>query len=197
MQVAPPPLLPILRSRLQGVILARTHLDPDREFSLGELARLTEGSTTATSQEVSRLVSAGLLKDRRLGNLRLIKRGSPTAITRPLTELLTVAFGPVTVLSQLLASIKRIDEAHVYGSWAARYVGEPGPPPHDIDVLVIGSPDLDELDSAAEIARSRLGNEVNIRRVRTATWKDTKATDPFIKSLRSRPMVEIDLSEGA
>jgi hypothetical protein len=60
MQVAPPPLLPILRSRLQGAILTRTHLDPDREFSLGELARLTDGSTTATSQEVAILANEGL-----------------------------------------------------------------------------------------------------------------------------------------
>ncbi|WP_454850781.1 nucleotidyltransferase domain-containing protein [Promicromonospora soli] len=197
MQVPPPPLLPILRSRLQGTILARTHLDPDREFSLGELARLAQGSTTATSHEVDRLVSAGLLDDRRVGNLRLIKRGRPTAITRPLTELLTVAFGPVQVLSRLLSDVEGIEQAYVYGSWAARYVGQVGPPPHDIDVLVIGNPDMDELDSAAERARQQLGNEVNIRRVRHATWQNTTSTDPFITTVRSRPMVEINLEKEA
>jgi hypothetical protein len=30
--------------------------------------------------------------------------------------------------------------ANIFGSWAARYLQTPGPPPHDLDVLVVGRP---------------------------------------------------------
>jgi len=50
----------------------------------------------------------------------------------------------------------------IFGSWAARHCGEDGPPPNDIDVLVIGEvacPGL--LKTAAKRATARLGTEVN------------------------------------
>ena len=48
---------------------------------------------------------------------------------------------PLPVLSQLLACVPGINAAYIYGSWAARYHHEPGGPPNDLDVLVIGAAD--------------------------------------------------------
>lgn len=52
----------------------------------------------------------------------------------------------------------------IFGSGAARYAGEAGPPPHDIDVLVVGKVDRADLYDAADRAQARLGIEVNPRR---------------------------------
>lgn len=49
----------------------------------------------------------------------------------------------------------------IFGSWAARYAGQAGPPPHDIDVLVVGKVDRADLYDAADRAHDRLGIEVN------------------------------------
>jgi hypothetical protein len=32
-----------------------------------------------------------------------------------------------------------IDEVFIHGSWAARYHGEDGPPPHDLDIVIVSS----------------------------------------------------------
>jgi hypothetical protein len=84
-----------------------------------------------------------------------------------------------------------IEEAFIYGSWAARYRGEPGPVPADVDVLVIGAPSLDNLDDAAEQAQGALRRPVNMRRVGPEAWKDPNPADPFLVSVRSRPLVSV------
>jgi predicted nucleotidyltransferase len=53
------------------------------------------------------------------------------------------------VLPEALCAVEGIEKVFVYGSWAARYHGEPGPVPNDVDVLVVGDADRDDLDEAA------------------------------------------------
>lgn len=117
------------------------------------------------SREADRLGAAGLIKERRYGNMRLVRAATDTVVSRPLTDLLAATFGPLPVLGELLAEVAGVAEAYIYGSWAARHEGVPGPVPRDIDVLVIGTADEDDLDDAARSAESRLGREVNIHRV--------------------------------
>jgi hypothetical protein len=191
MRTSPPSLLPILRSQVAGDLLALLYLHPDQEYSLSEAAALIRSSVNAVSHEASRLVETDLIRDRRHGNLRLIRATTDSLLTRPLTDLLAVTYGPLPVVTDLLRGVGGIDEAYIYGSWAARYQGEPGPVPADVDVLVIGAPSLDDLDEAAEQAQKRLRRPVHIRRVRPATWHETDPLDPFLQSVRSRPLVEL------
>jgi hypothetical protein len=81
-------------------------------------------------------------------------------------------------------------------SWPARYSGEIGPGPVDVDVLVIGTADLDDLEEAARQSEPVLGREVNIRRIRPDVWEGEAAPDLFLASVRSKPLVELDLGRG-
>jgi hypothetical protein len=83
----------------------------------------------------TRLVGAGLPTDRRVGNVRLLRAATDTPLSRPLTDLLAVTYGPLPVLTDALAAVPGVERAFIYGSWAARYRGEPGPVPDDVDVL--------------------------------------------------------------
>ncbi len=198
MRTSPPALLPLLRSQVQGDVLATVYLSPEAEFSVTELARRAGASAKAAAHEVARLVNAGLLADRRIGNLRLVRRGPETPLTRPLTDLLAVTYGAIPVLTEALSGVTGIETAYVYGSWAARYHGEPGPIPGDVDVVVVGTADLDVLDEIAGEAGRRLSREVSIHRVSSAKWKKPPANDAFLASVRNRPLVELELAhEGA
>lgn len=191
MRTPPPPLLPILRSQVAGELLALLYLHPDTEYSLTEVANALHSSVQSVQHEASRLTEAGLIQDRRRGNLRLIRSGPESLLTRPLTELLAATYGPLPVLQELLNTTPGIESAYIYGSWAARYCGEPGPIPADIDVLIVGKPTLDDLDEVAEQAQGKLHRPVNIRRVGSDTWNSPKPADPFLESVRSRPLVQI------
>jgi DNA-binding transcriptional ArsR family regulator len=193
MKQAPPVLLPILRSGLQGEMLAWLFLHPEQEFSLTELARRFGVSRATVMREADRFAAAGLVADRRQGNLRFIRARTDNIVAGPLAELLAVTYGPTAVLGELFASVPGVDEAYVYGSWAARYRGQGGDVPHDVDVLVVGDADDDDLYDAARAAERRLGREVSVRRVSARAWRES-ASDPFLASVRSRPLVRLELA---
>lgn len=179
-------LLPLLRSPLLGELLAWLYLHPDEKYSVTELARKLQTSQSTVSREADRLAGSGLVRVERRGNLRLLQADPANPLTRPLTEILALTYGPAAVLADLLPTLAGVEEAYIFGSWAARYAGEAGPPPHDIDVLVIGDADEDDLADVARTAERRLGREVNIHRVSAEAWR-SNSDDPFLTSVRSRP----------
>ena len=196
MRTLPPPLLPLFRSRIQGSILALAYLHPECEYSITETAQQAGASLKAVQHEVTRLVNSGLLSARKVGNVRLIRSAPFSVLTRPLTDLLLVTYGPLPVVTDALNSVAGVQKAFIYGSWAARYEGEPGPSPHDIDVLVVGTADLDDLDEAARKAQARLGQKVDVRRMLPEAWGAVDSSDPFLTSVRSRPLVELVIKPG-
>ncbi|GEK18291.1 ArsR family transcriptional regulator [Cellulomonas persica] len=193
MRTPPPALLPILRSQVQGRLLALLYLHPEVEYSITDAAAGTGASVKAAHQEISRLVEAGLLTDRRAGTSRLVRAAVDSPLARPLTDLLALTYGPLPVLTTALSGLRGAETAYIYGSWAARYNGEPGPPPADVDVIVVGDVDVDDLDERARRAEKILRREVNVRRVRPETWAD--GTDPFVSTVRARPKVAVPLDE--
>jgi predicted nucleotidyltransferase len=185
-------LLPLLRTPVLGELLAWIYLHPDEQWSATDLARRLRVSQSTVSREADRLVASDLVVEQRRGNMRLLQANMRGPLARPLTELLLLTYGPKAVLAEVLVGVRGVDEAYIYGSWAARYAGEVGPVPNDIDVLIVGDADDDDLFDAANAAESRLGREVNVRRVAPKTWHGNRA-DPFLTSVRSRPLVAIDV----
>jgi len=183
-------LLPLLRSPLVGELLAWIYLHPETAYSVTELANQFSVSQSTISREADQLARSGLVVEERRGNLRLLRADLGHLLVRPLTELLTLTYGPVAVLADLLSPLDGVGEAYIFGSWAARYAGEAGPPPHDVDVLVVGDVDDDDLADAARAAERRLGREVNIHRISAAAWQSS-GDDPFLASVRSRPLYPI------
>lgn len=184
----PPPLLPLLRSRLQADLLTLVLLNPGKEWTLSELASRIQSTVSSAQREVARAERAGVVASRRVGNARLVT-AARSPLTGPLTELLLRSFGPRQVLAEELAGVAGIEDAYIFGSWAARYAGQQGRPPADIDVLVIGAPDRDSLDEAAQRASGRLDREVNVT-IRSAQWWQT-GDDGFHTEINRRPLVPV------
>lgn len=195
MKTSAPLLLPLLRSETQGSIFARLFLAPDTERSISELAEEVGASPSQTLREVNRLEQAGLVTTYRRGHSRLIKVHTDNAVFGPLSELMAVTFGPVPVLQAALASVDGIEEAFIFGSWAARYAEQPGPVPGDIDVMVIGDADRDLLYDVGTTAGRTLRRDVNIRRMTRAVW-DQPENAAFRQTVESRPTVPL-IAHGA
>lgn len=184
-----PPLLPVFRSRLQGEILALTLPDPDREWTVDELAERTGEPYQTVAAEVRRLQGAEVLNATTVGRTKLLTANRESPYLLPLSQLATMAFGPPTVIADEFDPVEDIEAIFIYGSWAARYEGESGPSPKDIDVLVLGKPDRDEVFDAARRAERRLGREVNVTQRTRRQWE--LAGDGFAEQVRTSPMVEV------
>jgi predicted nucleotidyltransferase len=181
-----PALLPLFRSRHQAELLMWLYLHPDTEYGVSDLAGRLEVPLSTLHREVVRLDEAGLIASRTLGRNRLIRANAEHPAAGALAQLLEVTFGPRVVIAEEFA-IPGACEVVIFGSWAARYEGQPGPPPHDIDVLVVGKVDRADLYEAADRAHARLGIEVNpvVRSVKQ--WNDP--ADVLVKQIKASPHV--------
>lgn len=187
-----PSLLPVLRSQQQGEILVLLLGDPDLELSLTEIAERAQAPHPSVYREIRRAEQAGLVTTRKVGNTRLVRANIESPYYAGLSEVLTRAFGVPAVLGEVLGPIQGIAEAYVYGSWAARHQGHDGPRPvGDIDVLILGAPDRDQLYSALSDAETRLGRPVQAT-IREPDWL-TSGTGAFHDTLTNRPMVSVAL----
>jgi hypothetical protein len=95
---------------------------------------------TTAHRELQRLEGSGLLVGRAVGRSRLLRANTAHRAFEPLARLLLVTFGPHVVIAEEFASLPGVTHVVIYGSWAARYAGIDGPPPADVDVLLVGNP---------------------------------------------------------
>ncbi|MDR1214567.1 MAG: winged helix-turn-helix domain-containing protein [Propionibacteriaceae bacterium] len=191
MRTESPALAPFLRSQTQARLLSELLLQPGVKRSVTELTRLVDAPQSVVSKEVGRLVQAGVLVDERVGRTRLVSANPEYRLREPLTQIIAATFGPEPVLTRLLGDIEGIDQAFIYGSWAARFTGTTGRAPGDVDVLVVGAPDRAALNEAVVAAERELGLPVQITRVSRSAWE--RASEPFIQTVRAKPLIVLRL----
>lgn len=189
-----PTLAPLFRSDAQGQLLATLFLNPERSFTISELARAAQTPYASAHREVSRIAEMGLATTTKRGQSVEVRARRDTPVFRPLAELLGLTYGPAVVIPKHLVGIPGIQRAYIYGSWAARQAGEPGDTPGDIDLLIVGNPPRGEVYEAVRLAGSAIAREVNPRIVSDAQWEAADA-DPFLRTLTQRPLVRLHIKE--
>lgn len=162
---------------------------PDREWQIGELAEHLDVPAMTVSREARLAEQAGVVASRRVGRAKLISANRNSPYFEPLSSLLLVAFGPAPLLSEQLRDLDGLEEAYIFGSWADRYLGHSGRAPADVDLLVIGEVDRDSVYAIADRVGRELGREVQVTFRTTEQWNDD--TDPFISTVRNRPLVSV------
>jgi DNA-binding Lrp family transcriptional regulator len=154
-----------------------------------DLAKRFGASLSTVHDEARRLTDAGLITRRNVGRSAILQANSSNRLTGPLTELLLLSWGPQHVVADEFAGLHGADHVLIFGSWAARYHQQPGPPPRDLDVLIIGSPDRQAVYDAADRAERTLAMPVNPV-IRTASaWHS--AADPLLQQILASPYLTV------
>ena len=178
-------MLPIFRSEAQARILAWLLPRPDREQPIATLVTVAGTAQPNVLREVNRLVESGLLNERRAGRARLVSANTTSPYYPALVELLDRAYGPAQLVPAALAEVPGVEQAVIVGSWAHRYFGETGPPPRDVDVVVVGTPDRRVLRRARATLAETIDLPVQITVVSTHEW--AAATSGFLQEVQRRP----------
>ncbi|OLT49269.1 hypothetical protein BJF85_09750 [Saccharomonospora sp. CUA-673] len=189
-----PQLTPFVRSDAVGALLAETLGHPDREFSLAELGRRTGVSGPVVHREIGRLIDNDVLRDRHEGRNRLVQANEDHPLFALMRDLIAATYGPIPMLREAFDGVDGAERVLIYGSWAARRAGESGAFPHDLDVLVVGDAPRRTLTRIAGDVGDRLDLPVNITRLAREDW-DTPDPDPFVTTVRSRPVVDVRTGE--
>lgn len=149
--------------------------------------------TPSVHREIERAERAGILTSRKVGNTRLVRAATDSPYFEGLADVLTKAFGPPQLLAKALAPVAGVERAVIFGSWAAHFAGEGGRRPiGDIDVLVLGDPDRDEVFARIRPVEERLGRPVQVT-FRSARWLD-EGEGTFHDTVVGRPIAEVPLS---
>ena len=157
----------------------------DRPISLSELATRAGTSLGGAHKEVERLESAGLVRSTTAGRSRLIEADPSSPVHMELRGLLLKTLGPEPLLRSALAEVNGIDSAFIYGSWADPAERSPA----DIDVLVVGEPDVGEVYDAASAVEADIGRPVNVTIRSPAEWAE--ADGAFERAVKSAPRIDL------
>lgn len=177
--------LPIFRSPEQERLLGELFVFADSSVSLSELASRAGTSLGGTHKEVERLESSGLVKSTPVGRNRLIEADQSSPVYHELRGLLLKTLGPEPILRTALRDIEGITEAFIFGSWADPAERSPA----DIDVLVIGEPDVGAVYDAVSAVETELGRPVNVSVRSEDEWRD--ADGAFERSVRAGPRIDL------
>jgi len=146
-------------------------------------------------REVRRAEDADVVTSEKVGPTRLVRANPGHPLFGALSQVLLATYAPPAIIAREFGDLRGAEAVLLFGSWAARYLGQRGRAPRDIEVLVIGSPDRDEVDDAAERAERAIGLPVQATVRSRDQW--TAERDSFIREVKSRPLVVVLTDEDA
>jgi predicted nucleotidyltransferase len=158
MRTAPPPTLPIFRSDLQARLLAALFLDDGEPLTARELIERAGGKPATVHRELVRLERAGLIEHERVGQTKRYAAAVDSPLHEPLRELLARTLGVEPLLRDSLGRVPGVEEAAIFGSWAAGQTAEDS----DVDLLVIGDMDRDALLATVRAVERQVHREIDV-----------------------------------
>lgn len=157
MRTSPPQLLPLFRSEMQVRLLALLLLQPERSWTLQELAETLGAPQSSVHRELNRAEAAGIIGRDSGARPHRFRAATDEPLHEPLAALLRRSVG---VEEQLRQALERpnVLAAVIYGSWA----GGTRRPDSDIDVLVVGNADLRDLRRRVRPAGKTAGRTIDL-----------------------------------
>ena len=182
-------LCPILRSDTQGMILAQLFMNPGDDFSISELARQANTSAPTAMREVERLLESQLVTQRTIGRARLIQVNTKHELHDSIRKIIAYSYGPAAVLPAALYGIEGLEQAYLYGNYAAYLKKEKASDSPEIDLLLVGYVNRIEASNAAKRVEGYLDRAVNVKFVGSQEW-ETSSSD-FVVEVKKRPLFKL------
>ena len=163
---------------------------PEREFHLSELRRLTGLGSASLQRELNRLAKAGLVRSARVGNLRRFQANPQSPVFGELVGLTRKALGVEPMLREaLLPLAPDLQAAWIYGSVAK----QTDTAQSDIDVMLIGEnlPLAKVLELLVPL-ETQLGRKINPTCFTPAEFKRRRAQpDSFVNRVLAQPILPL------
>ena len=147
----------IFGSRIRAKILGWLFTHPEESFFVRQIATILREDPTNLSREMSKLENLGILTSKKIGNTKHFQANPHCAFFRELKGLVLKTAGVAGQIKVALERLTGVQFAFIYGSYAK---GEEKAH-SDVDLMIIGDVDLNQLDPLASSLEKRLGREVN------------------------------------
>ena len=179
-----------IRIKLLDIFLSH----PDARFYIRELERKIDEEAKNISRELQNLENLGLLISEKKGNQKYYSVKEDFFLYPELKRIIFKTTGVLGLLKEAVARLKGIEAAFMYGSYATGKETESS----DIDLIIIGKPDLTELNEMISRLEDKLNREINYMCFDREEYEERKKTkDAFISGVLSDEIMMIKGSENA
>lgn len=166
---------PLTKNRAELLKLFITN--PDRDFYMQEIGRILERKPGIFQRTLNNMVSEGILKSEYRANARYFKVNKNYPLYRELKSIVFKTVGISGSIRDVLKKNGNVEFAFIYGSFAKtkeNYIS-------DIDLVIIGNPDEDELIRGLDKLEEKLQREINYKLYTLKEFKkEVKEKEPFI-----------------
>lgn len=155
-------------SKTRVALLTKLMMNPDKSFYLRELSKDLKIPFSMLYKEEKNLVALGILNEEKKGRLTIASVNKNLPYFAELKSLITKTVGLSDSIRNALLRVKGIWYALIYGSFASGEESESS----DIDLLVIGNADEEEVLKTV----SKVENEVS-REINYILWSEEELAD--------------------
>ena len=167
---------------------------PNARFYIRELERKINEEAKNISRELQNLETLGLLISEKHGNRRFYSLNENFFLYPELKGIIFKTTGVLGLLKEAVAKLKGIEAAFIYGSYATGKEVESS----DVDLMIIGKPDLTELNEVISGLEDKLNREINYMCFDREEYEERKKTkDAFISGVLSDEKMMLKGSENA
>lgn len=154
--------------------------NPDRTFYMQEIGRILGKKPGTFQRTLNKLVSEGILESEYSANLRYFKANKSHPLFKEIKNIVFKTVGIKGSIEKILKEIDNIKYAFIYGSFAKakeNYLS-------DIDLVIVGSPEEDELIKKIDRLEEKLQREINYKLYSFSDFKkDIEEEEPFISEI--------------
>ena len=178
-----------LFGKTRRALLSRLFVEPDRDFRLRELSRLTSISPGSVQYELKQLLDADLVVQKREHGLVTYRANKASPIYDELRSIVEKTSGINELIRKSLEPVAdRIRCAFIYGSIAKGSNKSRS----DVDLLVVGSIEFGDLVKRLHPVEERIGREISPRLFSEREFKKRLAgKDRFLSSVLAERVVPI------
>ena len=166
---------PLTKNRAELLRLLITN--PERSFYMQEIGRILGKKPGVFQRTLNNLVSEGIVESEHKANARYFKANKHYSLYKEMKSIVFKTIGVEASLKAELEQISGIQFAFIYGSYAKgkeNYLS-------DIDLVIIGKPDEDELIKKLDRLEEKLQREINYKFYKLKEFtKEIKEKEPFV-----------------
>jgi uncharacterized protein len=148
----------VLFGQIRGGVLALLYGQADKSFYVRQIARRIHASVGTVQRELEKLAKVELITREPLGNLVFYRANQRNPVFLEMKALVGKTVGVFNILSSAVGKLaEAVTIAFVYGSVARKEEKADS----DIDLMIIGNVELDEVLTRLSGAETKLGRAVN------------------------------------
>jgi predicted nucleotidyltransferase len=183
----------ISKSKIRQDLLALFFTNPSQKYYLRQLERMLGYSAGSIRRELLNFKKDSLFNTAREGNLLYYSLNKNHPLFEEIKSIVSKTVGVEQSLRKILTSIKNINFAFIYGSFASKSEKAAS----DIDLMVIGSPDTSHLNEKIAALEKKLKREINPTIYSLDEYRTKKKNKSgFIVELLSNPKIMLTGDEN-